>query len=241
MDLREANNVPGLFRVKDHWYYAAKYAFVRKLIGNTRHKLLLDVGAGSGLFGRAALDDRIAGKVVSVDLAYREGVPDCASGDDMICLPSIEFTEADLALMLDVIEHVQDDVSFLKEYRNKITPGCTVIVSVPAFNCLWSEHDKVLGHFRRYTIKSLEATLTAAGYQIEKTCYFFGAIFPAVFVLRSFDRLFRCFGGAPRETSDLKEHGRFLNWFLEKVCLAELRMSQKNRYLGLTVFAVCKI
>ena len=62
MDLREANNVPGLFRVKDHWYYAAKYAFVRKLIGNTTHKLLLDVGAGSGLFGRAALDDRIAGK-----------------------------------------------------------------------------------------------------------------------------------------------------------------------------------
>ena len=45
MDLREANNVPGLFRVKDHWYYAAKYAFVRKLIGNTRHKLLLDVFA----------------------------------------------------------------------------------------------------------------------------------------------------------------------------------------------------
>ena len=84
------------------------------------------------------------------------------------------------ALLLDVIEHVEDDVDILKEACNIVGPTGRVIVTVPAHMWLWSGHDVVNHHYRRYSKASLERVLTRAGLTPVKVTFFNTLLFPAV-------------------------------------------------------------
>lgn len=86
--------------------------------------------------------------------------------------------EATLVLLLDVIEHVEDDVAFLKylQASSLINPRAWYVVSVPAFAFLFSMHDAVLGHHRRYSTKTLQRHLTRAGLEPQLLCYFFSSL-----------------------------------------------------------------
>ena len=86
--------------------------------------------------------------------------------------------EATLVLLLDVIEHVEDDVAFLKHLQasSLINPRTRYVVSVPAFEFLFSMHDVILGHRRRYSNKTLRHLLTRAGLEPQLLCYFFSSL-----------------------------------------------------------------
>ena len=96
---------------------------------------------------------------------------------------------ADGVLLLDVIEHVDDDVAALRAARRVARPGGAVMVSVPAYEWLWSGHDAALGHRRRYTAQRLRAALTAAGLHVERVGYFNTVLFPAIAAVRLAKRL----------------------------------------------------
>jgi SAM-dependent methyltransferase len=74
----------------------------------------------------------------------------------------------DLVTCLDVIEHTDDDVVALSELRRVTRPGGHLVVSVPAHPRLWSKHDEVNGHRRRYTRKVLRGAAEAAGWRVER-------------------------------------------------------------------------
>ena len=128
---------------------------------------VLDVGAGDGFVGAALVRSLPAGSSVTCyDPHYTE---DHLNRFSAAC-GAVTFTAArpaqrfDVIMLLDVIEHVEDDVGLLRELTNELlTPGGVVIVSVPAHMLLYSRHDVVLGHFRRYDARSLRAVLHAAG------------------------------------------------------------------------------
>jgi len=84
----------------------------------------------------------------------------------------------DVILLLDVLEHVEDEISLLKMLRSWLRPGGSLFVTVPAFPFLWSGEDVVSHHLRRYRISGLGTILQNAGYSIERKTYFNFFLFP---------------------------------------------------------------
>ncbi|MBK8506198.1 MAG: class I SAM-dependent methyltransferase [Saprospiraceae bacterium] len=87
--------------------------------------------------------------------------------------------------LFDVVEHVKDDVGFLTMVAEKVKPGGHVFLTVPAFDFLWSRNDSVAGHFRRYTLSSLQTVLTSAGFSVSYSSYLFSWLVVPIFLFRS--------------------------------------------------------
>ena len=235
MDLKESEllgDKPG-----EHWYYRAKLAAVMQATDDVAPCPVIDVGAGSGFFSRSLLEAGRATGAVCVDPGYAE------EADEEVCGRGLHFRRelaepdagAGLMLMMDVLEHVEDDVGLAREYVGRLPSGARAIVTVPAFGWMWSGHDVFLEHYRRYTLPQLEHVLRAAGLVIEVGCYFYGAILP----LAATFRLIRRAGGdrGTQARSDMRQFGPALNSLFWTACRAELPVFQKNRVAGLSVFA----
>src|SRR6185312_3944233 len=78
----------------------------------------------------------------------------------------------DFAVTLDVIEHLEDDLGALRELRRTVVPGGALLVTVPAYQWLWSGHDEINHHHRRYTRGSLQKVAEQAGWHQQRTTYF---------------------------------------------------------------------
>jgi len=89
----------------------------------------------------------------------------------------------------DVIEHVEDDDQALREFHRVLRPGGIAVLTVPALQWLWSPHDEVLGHFRRYHRKPLHRKLQAAGFEQLKLTYVTSFLLPLMVVHRMWIRL----------------------------------------------------
>ncbi|MBZ5557752.1 MAG: class I SAM-dependent methyltransferase [Acidobacteriia bacterium] len=86
--------------------------------------------------------------------------------------------------LLDVIEHLADDVAALRGAARYVRPGGAVVVSVPAHQWLWSDVDEASGHQRRYSRAALIAAMTAAGLRVEWCRPFFLSLLPGLIVRR---------------------------------------------------------
>jgi SAM-dependent methyltransferase len=230
MDLREGTAADAA----KHWYYVSKGRAVAALLQNMEGVRLLDVGAGSGVFSDQLLARGVARSAVCVDPNYAED--QIAVSDD----PRRRFAreasaaEADLVLMMDVIEHVDDDVALVGKYADEARPGTRFLVTVPAFSFLWSSHDEFLEHRRRYTTKQLRETLAAAGLDVGRTRYFFGLLFPAVAARRLTERK-----GAEAAESDMRPTAPALNAALIALHEAERRLLLPfNDLVGVTAMAL---
>lgn len=140
---------------------------------------VLDVGSGDAYVARSLLSRAVA-DVHCWDLHFTD--------DDLAALGRIHgitpTREAptgsfDIALLLDVIEHVEDDVGLVRDVAARVRPGGHVLVSVPAWPALFSAHDEALRHHRRYTPAACRAVLARAGLVILQAGGFFhGLIAP---------------------------------------------------------------
>jgi hypothetical protein len=116
----------------------------------------------------------------------------------------------------------------------KVPRGARFLVTVPAFQVLWSAHDVFLEHRRRYTLRGVEAVLRAAGLSVERGCYFYGALFPLAAATRLLERLRR--GAEPR--SQMRPMGALPNTVLWWACRAEMPFLRANRLAGLTAMVL---
>src|SRR5437763_100417 len=127
----------------------------------------------------------------------------------------MRFADAsfDHAASLDVIEHLDDDVAALRELRRVVAPGGALLATVPAYQWLWSGHDEINHHHRRYTRRSLARAGESAGWKEVRTTYFNSLLLPVAIVLRLLER----FSTRPTESSlDLWVPPQPLNWLLER-------------------------
>ena len=85
----------------------------------------------------------------------------------------------------DVMEHIEDDRSFLQTIGRLLAPGGRLYLTVPAYSLLWSSHDVTVGHFRRYTLGMLRRRLSAAGFETEFASYLFSPLPLPIALLRS--------------------------------------------------------
>jgi SAM-dependent methyltransferase len=155
-----------------HWWYRGRRRVLNAVLERIAvppRAQVLDAGCGSG----RTLDDLARyGSVSGMELNPLGVAAAGARGHEVKegRVEAIPYDDAsfDLVTCLDVIEHTDDDVVSLRELRRVARPGARLVVTVPAHPRLWSRHDEVNGHRRRYTRRSLREAATAAGWQVER-------------------------------------------------------------------------
>lgn len=232
MDLKEEDILGGA--IGRHWYYRSKAAALRRAVAGLAPRRLLDIGAGSGFFSRHLLAATPAESALCVDIGYPADRDDQVAGKPVRYRRDTGPTDCDLVLMMDVLEHVDDDRGLVRHYAGKVPAGAHFLVTVPAFSFLWSGHDVFLEHKRRYRLPEIEATLRDGGLEIVRGAYYFGLVFPLAAAVRLADR------NTTEPRSSLKKHGSLANGLLATLCAAELPLFPINRLAGLSAFVLAR-
>ncbi len=225
-----------------HWWYRGRRTVIEGVIDGLRlpaRARILDAGCGSG---RNMLELARHGSVTGVELsetsvalARERRAGEVVAGSVLeMPFPADSF---DLAVSLDVIEHLEDDLAALRELRRTVAPGGSLLVTVPAYQWLWSGHDDINHHHRRYTRRSLQRVAEQAGWDQVRTTYFNSLLLPMAIVLRVLDRL----STKTTESSlDLWIPPEPLNWLLERPLALESALIARGWRIpaGLSLLAV---
>jgi SAM-dependent methyltransferase len=203
-----------------HWYFRGRRTLIRSVLRRVlprRPLHLLDIGCGTGNL-LATLEE--FGEAVGMDTSEalltvaRAAGLDARKGSlpqDLVVAPGW----ADVVLLLDVIEHLDDDVAGLRAARRALRDDGLLVVAVPAYPGLWSGHDVALGHRRRYTAAALRRVVETAGYRVQYVSYFNTVLFPAIASIRLWKRL----RGDDRH--DLRRPRPIVNALLERLFALE--------------------
>ncbi len=225
-----------------HWWYRGRRDVLARVIAALdlpRPARILDAGCGSG---RNMVDLVPLGTVTGVELsatsvrlARERNVGEVIEGS--VLETPFDADSFDLAVSLDVIEHLEDDLAALRELRRVVSPGGALLVTVPAYQWLWSGHDVINHHHRRYTRRSLQVVAEQAGWKQTRTSYFNSLLLPVAIVLRALER----FNTRTTESSlDLWVPPAPLNWLLERPLALEAALVGRGGRIpaGLSLLAV---
>jgi SAM-dependent methyltransferase len=173
----------------DYWWYRARTELLEAALGDFLRApaRLLDVGSADG---PSVSWMQGLGQRVTVDLDPRGLVPGhgvCASA---LALPFADGV-FDVVGAFDVIEHCAREDRAIAELARVLRPGGRLLVSVPAYDLAWTDHDVRAGHHRRYTRPRIVAALEAGGLEVRRATYGFAAVFPLFAAERGVRRLRR--------------------------------------------------
>jgi SAM-dependent methyltransferase len=147
----------------------------------------------------------------------------------------------DVVTMLDVLEHIEDDAASLRAAGRLLKPGGLLLITVPALRWLWSDHDVVLHHHRRYTRGELVAKLDAAGFRVERVSYYTGLLLAAVLAERAAGKLRSSITGKHKTEYDVKPPPGPLNSiFGLTMSLERWLLGRMNCWLGSSLIAVAR-
>ena len=227
----------------DHWWFVGKRHLLTSLLQrHAQEGALLDLGCGTGGILREVGGDRLAlgvdGSMEGLRVCRRKGLAHVVRAD----LARMPFTSGDfqVVLALDVIEHLDDDVGFLRQATKLVARGGTLIVAVPAFQLLWSQHDETFEHKRCYDARRLRRVLAEAGLEVERVTYTNSLLFPLAAVWRILS--YRCGLGRFAPKHDFWPMPRPVNRLL--VALYRLEAWWLRRFdlpVGLSLVAVARV
>ena len=226
-----------------HWWFVARRKIISKAINclvlpeNTRI-LEAECGNGDNLtllsnFGDVTAFEKNAdafqrAKSKKIGHVYKGELP----GN----LPDNIKSDFDLVVLLDVLEHIDDDSGSLSVVRSLMSNNGVILITVPAFQWLWSEHDVVHHHRRRYSKENLKEKLDLCGFKVKYISYFNTLLFPFALAERIKQRIF-----PPHGTEVLKLPNRKINYLLEKIFSMEVNFINKiSLPFGLSLLVVAE-
>ena len=181
-----------------HWWYVARRRILADLIAREikppSRARVLEIGCGTGhnfpvldKFGSVeALEvDAPARAIASERLGYPVGDAPLPG------LPGVPDASYDLIALLDVLEHIEGDLAALVSIKAKLKPGGRILITVPANEWMWSAHDTVHHHFRRYNPASLRKVAAEAGLKVDLLTHFNTLLFPLAAAVRIAGKLTR--------------------------------------------------
>ncbi len=178
----------------EHWWFVGRRRIVESVIQSMslpKAAHILDAGCGTG--GNLAMLNQY-GEVKGMEMNddAREYASSLQLGEilpghlpDTIPHPANSF---DLIVLLDVLEHIDDDRASLEALNARLAEGGRILLTVPAFQLLWGPHDEAHHHKRRYTATQLKQTAKAADLELEYISYFNTWLFPLIAMTRFIQR-----------------------------------------------------
>lgn len=172
---------------KSHWWYKARRrvvtGYLNRYCSNNSQASILDIASACGA---NFVDYEKYGKIYGIDIS-EESIKFCKyKGINMIVrgdahkLPFANRT-FDIVVALDALEHFEDDLKVLGEIQRVIKNKGIFIITVPAMDLLWSQHDTAFHHLRRYSLRELSNKLNSSGFVIEYiTCRLFFVFLPVL-------------------------------------------------------------
>jgi SAM-dependent methyltransferase len=232
-----------MYELEDrHWWFRGRRRLIRALLHHVElpEKVrLLDAGCGTGRnlveFGGLGPSSGVDPSQEAVAYCRKRGLENvsCAGLEEL----PFEDGEFDLLLACDVIEHVVDDRLALSELFRVASDEATLIVTVPAYQWMWTEHDVQLHHLRRYTLRTVRDRAVEAGWRPVLATYFNSILLPAVAAARVVSKL------SPREGhTDLDRTPGALNSAMEIPFRIEASLVRRGfRFpAGVSVAMVCR-
>lgn len=199
---------------------------------------ILDVGCGGGAFLSAL---KSYGKAYGIDSSFKacefsKNKKNNVVQADIRQLP-FKDNSFNAVFALDLIEHTEEESNVLKEICRVCLPGGTCIITVPAWDCLWSERDNCLGHKRRYTIKRLRVSLESVRFKIIKCSYIYTLLFPILYLRNKI----REYLGYRKIKTDIFAVSRPLNTFLINLFAFEIKLLPRVEFpFGTSIVCVAK-
>jgi SAM-dependent methyltransferase len=226
-----------------HWWLVARRKIIASIIdtfGLGLDSKIMDAGCGNGdnleflsQYGEliaierddnalARAQSRQIGKVVKGEL------PDN--------FPSAINRENDLIVLLDVLEHINDDEKSLSILKNWAKSKGKLLITVPAYQFLWTKHDELHHHKRRYTVGQLKKIIENNGWYVNYISYFNSFLFPLALIARLKDKVF-----PPAKIDSLTLPNRFINHLFEKIFSLETIILRKFSFpFGLSIIVVAE-
>ncbi|HEX8054580.1 MAG TPA: class I SAM-dependent methyltransferase [Thermoleophilaceae bacterium] len=233
------------YEIEDrHWWFVGRREVLMRVLADHlepgRDRRILDVGCGTGTMlahlGRFGTAQGVDASEEAVAFCHQRGLDDVGLLDDGP-LPFGDDT-FDLVTAFDVIEHVDDDLGLLRDFRRVVAPGGHVMVSVPAYRFLWGPQDEISHHKRRYVRRELTARFEEAGLTVLRSTYFNTLLFPPIAAIR----VLRPAKPAEELESDftLTKPGR-VNSLLGRVFASEARLvGRTDLPFGVSILALAR-
>lgn len=226
-----------------HWWFVARRKIIASVIDGLNlesNSKIMDAGCGNGdnleflsKYGEliaierednalARAQSRQIGKVVKGEL------PDN--------FPSDINKENDLIVLLDVLEHIDDDEKSLSMLKNWAKNNAVLLITAPAYQFLWTRHDELHHHKRRYTVGQLKKIIEKNGWKVKYISYFNSFLFPIAFLARLKDKFF-----PPSTIDGLAVPNRFINRLFEKIfSLEACLLGRLTLPFGLSIIVVAE-
>ena len=228
----------------DHWWFKSRRKYLVDLMKDVpKDSKILDIGCSSGILLK---DLEIIGykaeNLFGIDIS-EIAIENCKINGLKHCFvmdaQNITLTETfDIIIASDCLEHLEDDKKALKNWKNLLKIGGQMYVFVPAFMLLWSYHDEVNMHYRRYTNAALKSKLETENFQIQKASYWNFFLFLPVLIFRKISAIFN---KNKTGKSDISIGNSIVNSALLKLIIFENKLLKiVNFPFGVSAFCIAK-
>jgi SAM-dependent methyltransferase len=210
---------------RTHWWFVGRRRLLERLMVTLEPKpawRVLDVGVGTGA-NLSVLRSLGVGHIVGCDMSvealhHSQGIPGAGLVRTDACRLPFKSGTFDALIAMDVIEHLDEDLTALREFARVLKPGGHLFATVPAFPSLWGPQDIVAHHRRRYRRRPLLALFERAGLRVATSFYFNYLLFLPIWLTRQVLLAMRV-----RVDSENEINTPWLNRLLTRIFLLDVR------------------
>jgi len=214
---------------------------LNKFVKIEHNQQILDVGCGTGGFTKMLLENYDAigldTSPIAIEYCKKRGIEELFLGT-LDEFPTTDFNIQAITI-LDVIEHIESDDAIVEQIYKTLPPNGWLIATVPAYKWLWSNHDVMAKHYRRYTKKNFVSLLKKHNFQIKYSSYFNTFLF----IFAAFKRLYEnLFLKKSKKIDPIDRVPLFLNKIFKSIFLAEkfFLLHIKKFPFGLSILVIAK-
>lgn len=228
----------------DHWWFKSRRKYLLDLLKNApKDSKILDVGCSSGIFLKdlEALGFKTE-NLYGIDISDSAIINCKANGiQNSFVMDAQDITlieTFDIIIASDCLEHLEDDKKALKNWKSLLKIGGTMYVFVPAFMSLWSYHDTINMHYKRYTNEELKSKLLAENLAIVKASYWNFLLFLPVYTFR---KLSSILNKNKKGEGDISIGNSFVNSSLLHLIILENKLLKAIDFpFGVSTFCIAK-
>lgn len=228
----------------NHWWFQSRRKYLIELLKKVpKNSKILDIGCSSGIFlkdlEKSGFDiNNLYGVDISKEAIANcrtNGIPNAFVMDGQNITLNEQF---DIIVASDCLEHLKDDTAAIKNWKSLLKENGKMFVFVPAFMFLWSYHDRVNMHYRRYTRNQLASIINIENLEIKQSGYWNFSLLIPVYIFRKLSTVFLENKSAK---SDITIGNLFVNQILFQLLLLENKLSKFVKYpFGISTFCIAE-